>query len=150
MTELDLFRPRIRNWSRVFRDRFIRHESNIMPYIRSIMALDGVETVEYREPIDVDDAVFIDECVTKLKGSSPKFSREFETIKAEYLLRYSCETYENTYDAEKAKKYKARYAKVFPYMYDETLLSAETQLMNFVQNQERARAEFDEHQNCNI
>lgn len=137
MNELDEFRPRLRNWARVYRDRFIRQESNLMPLIRSIMALnpDAVAS-EPRFPPNVRDAEFIDLSINELRKRNSYFSIIYGTLKAEYLTAYSSETYENEDDRERAKKSRAKYARVFPWAYDETLEQAERMVMEYIKHKE--------------
>lgn len=137
MSELDEFRPRLRNWARVYRDRFIRQESNLMPFIRSIMALnpDAVAS-EPRFPPDVRDAEFIDISINELRKRNSYFAIIYGTLKAEYLTAYSCETYENEDDRERVKKIRAKYARVFPFAYDETLTQAECAVMEYIKHKE--------------
>lgn len=137
MSELDDFRPRIRNWARVYRDRFMRFESNLMTLIRALKRLDAVPTEEPRQQPDYKDAEFLDGCILRLRKTVPDFEGVFPVLKAEYLTRYSNETFENEQDAQKARRSRARYADVFAWRYDEELGRAESLLMNAVKKKEQ-------------
>ena len=93
MAEIDDFRPRIRNWARVYRDRFIRFESNLMMLIRALKRLDQTAPTEPRIQPDLTDAEFLDDCILALRQRAPDFEAVFPVLKAEYLTRYSNETY---------------------------------------------------------
>lgn len=136
MSELDDFRPRIRNWARVYRNRFIRQESSLMMIIRALEDVNNVQKPEKNPTPNLRDAEFIDKCILELRNSSVIFARDYAVLKAEYLTGFSSETFENTYDAKKATKFRARYAQVFEFMYDEILNRIETQLMRYVQKKE--------------
>ena len=136
MSELDDFRPRIRNWARVYRNRIVRQESSLMIIIRALEEVNQVEKKEKNPSPNLKDAEFIDKCILELRNSSVLFARDFSVLKAEYLTGFSSETFENTYDAKKATKFRARYAQVFPFMYDEILNRLEVQLMRYVQKKE--------------
>lgn len=136
MSELDDFRPRIRNWARVYRDKFIRHESNLMMVIRTLRRYgaehgDPVPEEERPDPPDTEDALFIDTCITHLRRKSPDFERLFPVLKAEYLTKYSVEDYEEVKDIAEARRIRARYARVFDRDYDPSLLKAESLLCEF-------------------
>lgn len=136
MSELDDFRPRIRNWARVYRDKFIRHESNLMMVIRTLQRYgaehgDPVPEEEKPAPPDTEDALFIDTCITRLRRRSPDFERMFPVLKAEYLTKYSVEDYETTQDIVEARRIRARYARVFDRDYDPILFKAESILCEF-------------------
>lgn len=136
MSELDDFRPRIRNWARVYRDKFIRHESNLMMVIRVLQRYgaergDPVPEEEKPAPPDTEDALFIDTCITHLRRKSPDFERLFPVLKAEYLTKYSVEDYEEVKDIAEARRIRARYARVFDRDYDPSLLKAESLLCEF-------------------
>lgn len=136
MTDVDIFRPRIRNWARVYRDKFIRHESNLMMVIRVLRRYgaehgDPVPEEERPDPPDTEDALFIDTCITRLRRRSPDFERMFPVLKAEYLTKYSVEDYETTQDIVEARRIRARYARVFDRDYDPSLLKAESLLCEY-------------------
>lgn len=138
MSELDDFRPRIRNWARVYRTRFARQESTLMPFIRAVQQVNNHQSqARERNPMpNFQDAAFIDKCILELRNSSVLFARDYAVLKAEYLTGFSSETFENTCDAKKATKFRARYAQVFEFMYDEILNRLEMQLMRYVQKKE--------------
>lgn len=136
MTDVDIFRPRIRNWARVYRDKFVRQESNLMMVIRVLQRYgaergDPVTEEERPDPTDTEDALFIDTCITRLRRRSPDFERLFPVLKAEYLTKYSVEDYETTQDIAEARRIRARYARVFDRDYDPSLLKAESLLCEF-------------------
>lgn len=136
MTDVDIFRPRIRNWARVYRDKFVRQESNLMMVIRALRRYgaehgDPVPEEEKPAPPDTEDALFIDTCITRLRRASPDFERMFPVLKAEYLTKYSVEDYEEVKDIAEARRIRARYARVFDRDYDPSLLKAETLLCEF-------------------
>ena len=96
MTDVDIFRPRIRNWARVYRDKFVRQESNLMMVILALQRYGAehgnpVPEEERPAPPDTEDALFIDTCITRLRRRSPDFERMFPVLKAEYLTKYSVE-----------------------------------------------------------
>lgn len=136
MTDVDIFRPRIRNWARVYRDKFVRQESNLMMVIRVLQRYgaergDPVPEEEKPAPPDTEDALFIDTCITHLRRKSPDFERLFPVLKAEYLTKYSVEDYEEVKDIAEARRIRARYARVFDRDYDPSLLKAESLLCEF-------------------
>ena len=136
MTDVDIFRPRIRNWARVYRDKFVRQESNLMMVIRVLQRYgaergDPVPEEERPDPPDTEDALFIDTCITRLRRRSPDFERMFPVLKAEYLTKYSVEDYETTQDIVEARRIRARYARVFDRDYDPILFKAESILCEF-------------------
>lgn len=136
MTDVDIFRPRIRNWARVYRDKFVRQESNLMMVIRVLQRYgaergDPVPEEERPDPPDTEDALFIDTCITHLRRKSPDFERLFPVLKAEYLTKYSVEDYEEVKDIAEARRIRARYARVFDRDYDPSLLKAESLLCEF-------------------
>lgn len=136
MSELDDFRPRIRNWARVYRDKFVRQESNLMMVIRVLQRYgaehgDPVPEEEKPAPPDTEDALFIDTCITRLRRKSPDFERLFPVLKAEYLTKYSVEDYEEVKDIAESRRVRARYARVFDRDYDPSLLKAESLLCEF-------------------
>lgn len=135
---LDSFRPRIRNWARAYRDRFVRAESNLMILIRKLDKLSGERGKSITPRIDCLDADFIDDCIAQLRRKSPAFEALFPVLKAEYLTRHSSETFEDECDEKKATKRRARFANVFPWRYDEDLRRAEEMLMEFVEREESA------------
>lgn len=136
MAEIDDFRPRIRNWARVYRDRFIRFESNLMMLIRALKRLDQTAPTEPRIQPDLKDAEFLDDCILALRKRAPDFEAVFPVLKAEYLTRYSNETFETTSDEKKATRSRARYADIFVWRYDEALAKAENILMRYVAQKE--------------
>ena len=136
MTDVDIFRPRIRNWARVYRDKFVRQESNLMMVIRVLQRYgaergDPVPEEETPDPPDTEDALFIDTCITRLRRRSPDFERMFPVLKAEYLTKYSVEDYETTQDIAEARRIRARYARVFDRDYDPILFKAESILCEY-------------------
>ena len=136
MTDVDIFRPRIRNWARVYRDKFVRQESNLMMVIRVLQRYgaehgDPVPEEEKPAPPDTKDALFIDTCITHLRRRSPDFERMFPVLKAEYLTKYSVEDYETTQDIAEARRIRARYARVFDRDYDQILFKAESILCEY-------------------
>ncbi len=136
MTDVDIFRPRIRNWARVYRDKFVRQESNLMMVIRVLQRYgaehgDPVPEEEKSAPPDTEDALFIDTCITRLRRKSPDFERLFPVLKAEYLTKYSVEDYEEVKDIAESRRVRARYARVFDRDYDPSLLKAESLLCEF-------------------
>ena len=136
MTDGDIFRPRIRNWARVYRDKFVRQESNLMMVIRVLQRYgaehgDPVPEEEKPAPPDTEDARFIDTCITRLRRRSPDFERMFPVLKAEYLTNYSVEDYETTQDIAEARRIRARYARVFDRDYDQILFKAESILCEY-------------------
>ena len=136
MTDVDIFRPRIRNWARVYRDKFVRQESNLMMVIRVLQRYgaehgDPVPEEEKPAPPDTKDALFIDTCITRLRRRSPDFERLFPVLKAEYLTKYSVEDYETTQDIAEARRVRARYARVFDRDYDQILFKAESVLCEY-------------------
>lgn len=136
MTDVDIFRPRIRNWARVYRDKFVRQESNLMMVIRVLQRYgaehgDPVPEEEKPAPPDTKDALFIDTCITRLRRRSPDFERLFPVLKAEYLTKYSVEDYETTQDIAEARRVRARYARVFDRDYDQILFKAESILCEY-------------------
>lgn len=136
MTDVDIFRPRIRNWARVYRDKFVRQESNLMMVIRVLQRYgaehgDPVPEEERPDPPDTEDALFIDTCITRLRRRSPDFERMFPVLKAEYLTKYSVEDYETTQDIVEARRIRARYARVFDRDYDPILFKAESVLCEY-------------------
>lgn len=136
MSELDDFRPRIRNWARVYREKFVRQESNLMMVIRALQRY-GVQhdnplpEEEQAVPPDTKDALFIDTCITRLRRKSPDFERLFPVLKAEYLTKYSVEDYEEVKDIAESRRIRARYARVFDRDYDPILFKAESILCEF-------------------
>lgn len=138
---LDSFRPRIRNWARAYRDRFVRAESNLMILIRELDKLSGERGKAITHRIDCLDADFIDDCIAQLRRTSPAFEALFPVLKAEYLTRFSGETFENVNDERRATKRRARYAKVFAWRYNSTLINAEEMLMRFVDAKEKLSSE---------
>ena len=82
--------------------------------------------------VDIADADFIETCIAELRSSSPAFESLFPVLKAEYLTRFSGETFENVNDERRATKRRARYANVFPWRYNDSLKQAEEMLMEFV------------------
>ena len=136
MSELDDFRPRIRNWARVYRDKFVRQESNLMMVIRALRRYGAehgnpVPEEERPAPPDTEDALFIDTCITRLRRQSPDFERMFPVLKAEYLTKYSVEDYEEVKDIAEARRIRARYARVFDRDYDPILFKAESVLCEY-------------------
>ena len=136
MSELDDFRPRIRNWARVYRDKFVRQESNLMMVIRALRRYGAehgnpVPEEERPAPPDTEDALFIDTCITRLRRRSPDFERMFPVLKAEYLTKYSAEDYEEVKDIAEARRIRARYARVFDRDYDPILFKAESVLCEY-------------------
>ena len=136
MSELDDFRPRIRNWARVYRDRLYRQESNLMMAIRALRrygAQHGNPVPEEEKPAlpDTEDALFIDTCITRLRRKSPDFERLFPVLEAEYLTKYSVEDYEEVKDIAEARRIRARYARVFDRDYDPMLFKAESILFEY-------------------
>ena len=136
MSELDDFRPRIRNWARVYRDKFVRHESNLMMVIRALRRYGAehgnpVPEEERPAPPDTEDALFIDTCITRLRRQSPDFERMFPVLKADYLTKYSVEDYEEVKDIAEARRIRARYARVFDRDYDPILFKAESVLCEY-------------------
>lgn len=136
MTDVDIFRPRIRNWARVYRDKFVRQESNLMMAIRALQRYGAqhgnpVPEEERPAPPDTEDALFIDTCITHLRRKSPDFERLFPVLKAEYLTKYSVEDYEEVKDIAESRRVRARYARVFDRDYDPSLLKAESLLCEF-------------------
>lgn len=136
MSELDDFRPRIRNWARVYRDKFVRQESNLMMVIRALRRYGAehgnpVPEEERPEPPDTEDALFIDTCITRLRRRSSDFERMFPVLKAEYLTKYSVEDYEEVKDIAEARRIRARYARVFDRDYDPILFKAESILCEY-------------------
>lgn len=136
MSELDDFRPRIRNWARVYRDRLDRQESNLMMAIRALQRYGAqhgnpVPEEEKPAPPDTEDALFIDTCITRLRRKSPDFERLFPVLEAEYLTKYSVEDYEEVKDIAEARRIRARYARVFDRDYDPMLFKAESVLFEY-------------------
>lgn len=136
MTDVDIFRPRIRNWARVYRDKFVRQESNLMMVIRVLQRYgaehgDPVPEDEKPAPPDTEDALFIDTCITHLRRKSPDFERMFPVLKAEYLTKYSVEDYEEVKDIAESRRIRARYARVFDRDYDQILFKAESILCEY-------------------
>ena len=129
---LDSFRARIHNWARVYKDHFVRAESNIMILIRELDKLPGERGESIAPQTDYLDADFIDNCIAQLRQKNPVFENLFPVLKAEYLTCHSSETFENVYDEKKATKRRARYANVFPWRYNDSLKRAEEMLMEFV------------------
>ena len=134
--DLDNFRPRIRNWARVYRDKFIRQESNLMIVICALQRY-GAEhgnpgpKEEKPTPPDTADARFIDACIIRLRHKSPDFERLYLVLKAEYLTKYSVEDYEEVKDIAEARRIRARYARVFDRDYDPILFKAESVLCEY-------------------
>lgn len=137
MSDLDEFRPRIRNWARVYRDRFIRHESNLMVLIRALKRETPTEVESPRSMVDYKDADFIDECLTSLRQFDAEFDLLFPVLKSEYLTRYSAETFETTEDERDATKHRAKYARVYPWRFNEDLEKAERMLMEYAERKEK-------------
>ncbi len=136
MTDVDNFRPRIRNWARVYRDKFVRQESNLMMMIRSLQRYGAehgnpVPAEEKPTPPDTADARFIDACITRLRHASEDFNRAFPVLKAEYLTRFSVEDFESQKDERDACRARAHYARVFVRDYDPILFKAEELLCKY-------------------
>lgn len=93
---------------------------------------------EFILSVDIADADFVEACIAELRSSSPAFESLFPVLKAEYLTRFSGETFENVNDERRATKRRARFANVFPWRYDEDLRRAEEMLMEFVEREEAA------------
>lgn len=129
MSELDEFRPRIRNWSRVYRDRLTRHESNLMPILRALRmsARRKGEEVEASEAClevtDPADAAKLDRVFLKLSKS------EQQILKVAYLTRFVSETYENMRDLKKAESVRANALRMWPSEYRRKLCEAEASFM---------------------
>ncbi len=135
MSELDDFRPRIWNWARVFGNSFIRHESNIMPFLRSIDK--EASASESRAEPDYRDAEFVDLCISALRQRSEDFEAVYSILSTEYLSPFPRD-YESEAEAKKALKAKAKVAGVFPWKYYEGLRRAEQMLMVYVERKEEA------------
>lgn len=90
------------------------------------------EEEEQAVPPDTKDALFIDECISRLRRRSPDFERLFPVLKAEYLTKYSVEDYEEVKDIAEARRIRARYARVFDRDYDPILLKVESLLCEYV------------------
>lgn len=136
MSDVDDFRPRIRNWARVYRDKFVRQESNLMMVIRSLQRYGAehgnpVPTEKKPAPPDTMDARFIDACISRLRRASADFNRAFPVLKAEYLTRYSVQDFESQEDERDACRLRARYARVFVRDYDPILFKAEELLCKY-------------------
>lgn len=144
MSDIDCFRPRLRNWARVFRDMPKRGESNLMPYLRSIDKEAQKESEPHTTP-DYRDAEFLDECIKSLRSHSDDFETLFLCIKAEYLIRW--EVPESIYEEKKLQKRKAAIAKVFWWRFYDYLAQAETLLMQFAERKERMISEEFENEN---
>jgi len=138
LSELNDFRERIRNWARVYRDRLVRNESNIMLVIRAIQRGTADDCDATLTAPDFRDADVIDGYVCRLLSESPAFRRVFKVLKTEYLTRYSVTDFESQHDEQRAQRYRARCAGVFVRDYDEKLMMAETLLMNFAKKRENA------------
>lgn len=130
MSELDDFRPRIRNWAHVYSDCPARGESNIMPFLRSIDKEAHKET-EHRIIPDYRDAEFVEECIKDLRLQSTEFDSLFLCIKAEYLIHWP--TPESLEDERRLLMRKAAVAKVFWWRFAECLVKAETLLMRYAE-----------------
>ncbi len=145
MSDLDEFRPRIRNWARVYRDRFVRHESNLMVLIRALKRETPAEFEAPRVAVDYRDADFIDECLTSLRQFNAEFDLLFPVLKSAYLTRYSAETFETTEDERDATRHRAKYARVYPWRFNEDLEKAEQMLMNYaVRREETEDLQFNQ------
>ncbi len=141
MSELDDFRPRIRNWARVVRDHPAQGESNLMPYLRSIDKSDKA-AVEPRTEPDYQDAWLIDESIRVLRTRSEEFDLLFLCLKAEYLIRW--ESPESEEEERKLIRKKARVAKAFWWRYAETLAKAEECLMRYVDRKSAQTTRYEE------
>ena len=149
MSELDDFRPRIRNWARVYKDHFGRQQSPLAIVLRTLKEMrrradnedpskeDLLEAEERQErevrraAIDEADADFIDQCVLRLEADRRK------VLYVTYLDPRAAETFEETTDYKKAESVKASLlgcAKVKDYRY--FLLDAEKALMYKVRKAE--------------
>lgn len=119
MSELDDFRPRIRNWARVYKDHFGRQQSPLAIVLRTLKEMrrraenedpskeDLLEAEERQErevrraAIDEADADFIDQCVLRLEADRRK------VLYVAYLDPRASETFEATQDAAQADRVKA-------------------------------------------
>ncbi len=133
MSDLDAFRPRLRNWARVFRDHPARGESNLMLYLRSIDK-EAQKESEPRVSPDYRDAEFLDECIKLLRAQSEEFDSLFLCIKAEYLIKW--EVPKSLYEEQKLIKKKAAIAKVFWWRFYEHLKQAESLLMRYAERRQ--------------
>lgn len=102
MSELDDFRPRIRNWARAFRDKPRRGRSPLDIVLHELKVQHGI--TEGSDPvverIDQQDAQFVDSCVVKLDQS------RIAILRLGYLTR--AQTFEEEADIRKAEYHRAR------------------------------------------
>lgn len=130
MRKLDAFRPRLRNWALVYRDRAGKNESNIMLAIRAIRKdVVAPQADEVRQSPDVQDANLIESYITNLLRENADFRRFFKVFKIEYLTK--TENFDSIEDECQAKRLRARRAGVFLRDYDDYVIGAEMTIMNY-------------------
>ena len=133
MTELDDFRPRIRNWSRAFRTRHRQGTSPLEAVLRELRRQAGVVEPGWSEPserIDFKDADLLDQCALKLSRD------RLDVLRIEYLDRHPAE-YESEREALVAERRKSRVLGLRSSKWWRSFVTdAETGLMLLVHNAE--------------
>lgn len=127
--ELDDFRPRIRNWARVYKNRFRRMQSPLATVLHNLKLLYGTPTPDEdaTERVDEVDAAFIDSCFLKLSESRRK------VLYFAYIDARASETFDSASDMKRAEKVKARILGLrITRDYRELLQDAEMALMDRV------------------
>jgi len=134
MTELDDFRPRIRNWSRAFRNRRRQGTSPLEAVLRELRKQAGVVESWPDDPhpgrIDYKDADLLDQCALRLSRD------RLDVLRIEYLDR-SPGIYESEQDARIAERRKSRLLGLKSSKWWRSFVTdAETGLMILVHNAE--------------
>ena len=136
MSELDDFRPRIRNWGRVYRNRFHRSQSPLAVVLHDLQMQAGRGSAPVSEglpSLDYQDAALLDSCALKLDRN------RLEVLRIEYLDGHTSMTYDTAADARRAEHLKARKAGVQSRRYWMAfVVDAEAALMRLVQSREAA------------
>ena len=104
MSELDDFRPRILNWSRLYRNRFRREQSPLAAILDTLKLMKGdprMLSSEARVRLDQADADLLMACYMRLDADRRKI------LFVAYLDRHCTETYECMRDEKRAEYIKA-------------------------------------------
>ena len=137
MTDFEIFHLRVLNWSRVYKNRPVRLESNLAPLLRTLELLNKPKKTQKEEwtnkeerlpAPDAKDADILDSVYPKLRSEHKRI------LKIAYLTTRTSESFDCTEDMRRVDIARANFLHLWLRSYYKKLREAETAFMYAVEN----------------
>ena len=146
MTDIEIFHLRVLNWSRVYKNRPVRLESNLAPLLRTLELLNKPKRPvkdewgsreERLPPPDAKDADVLDSVYPKLRSEHKRI------LKVAYLTTRTSESFDCTEDMRRVDVARANFLHLWLRSYYKKLREAEAAFMYAVDSIEKKYNEND-------